>query len=122
MIKFIRKIKKSINVLNNIEELERKTKDIQRKLAQTAEENSKHFEEKIKQMSFDYTKNLDDTKSDYLKIYLETRINCLQQSIYAIPKQIEGMQERLNKTQENLEKTQNDIIKIESFIGEEVKD
>lgn len=68
----------------------------------------KIFEEKIKQMSFNYTKNLDDVKSDYLKRYLETRVDCLQLSITDIPNKLIGLQ--------------NQVTTLYESLGEEVKD
>ncbi len=39
------------------------------------------FEKKLQDMSFAYTKNLDDAKSDYLKRYLEQRLDGMKYDI-----------------------------------------
>ena len=95
MIKFIQKIKDLYNLSKRIDKLQKTVIKLEKKISDNVEENLKHFEEKIKQMSFAYTRDLDDAKSDYLKRYFETRMNCIQQEVTNIPRRMATMQQEL---------------------------
>ena len=95
MMRFIRTIKNMYAMSQRIETLESEVNELEEKLKGSIDNYSNQFEKKIQQMSFAYTKNLDDTKSDYLKKYLETRMNCIQESIKQIPHRMVAMEREL---------------------------
>lgn len=97
MIQWIKKIKELLSVASRIHVLESELNELDTKLKQSVNEYSKKFEERIAQMTFDYTKNLDDTKSDYLKRYVEVRLNCMQNELTSFPGKIYELSDRFNQ-------------------------
>ena len=76
---------------------------IEEMMNKNVNDNLKLFEEKIQKMSFDYTKNLDNTKSDYLKRYLENRMDCIQNEVSNIPKRISELRCGMESIDKRLE-------------------
>lgn len=108
MIKFFMAIKDFKKAVNEIKKTEQKIKKLEMRITSTFDKELKIFEEKVQKMTFAYTNNLDDTKSEYLKKYLETRLDCLQNTLYSIPKKLESMQSK--------------ILSLESALGDEADD
>jgi hypothetical protein len=77
---FIKNIKRLFDLLNNFEQIKQTIIENKKDLFNLYDLLSKNLENKIERMTFDYTKNLDGTKSDYLKRYIEVRLNCIEQS------------------------------------------
>jgi hypothetical protein len=107
-LKFIKKIKDLFNLSQRIAILESEIQEIDINIEHTIEETLKefqrisrielvNFEKKIQQLSFDYTANLEDTKSQYLKKYVEVRMDCMQQELSQIPEKIGRIQADMNK-------------------------
>lgn len=108
MIKFIKNMmncnkdaKKIKKMISKIEDFE---KNIDSKLNLTLQE----FEKKLQQMTFAYTSNLPDTKSEYLKRYLEVRMDCVQNQIRDLP--------------EKLERLRHDVLSLEQWKASETDD
>lgn len=108
MIKFLNKVKKLFSLSDRIHLIESELNELESKLDDSVKEYSKKFEKKIQEMTFNYTSNLDDTKSDYLKRYLETRLDCIQQELMLIPGKICSIE--------------NKMVEIESRISDEDED
>jgi predicted SprT family Zn-dependent metalloprotease len=92
MIQWIQNIKALWNLSKRIGIIESEIQEMESKLEQCVDHYSKEFKNNIQQMAFAYTKNLDDTKSDYLKRYLEVRMNCMQAELSQLPQKLQAMQ------------------------------
>ncbi len=57
----------------------------------------------IQEKTFAYTKDINDTKSDYLKRYLETKYNGVSDSIMDLQLKINPMQVRIEALEKDLE-------------------
>jgi hypothetical protein len=97
MIKWFRSIKAALNMASRLALIESELNEIDIKIQERMIHYSNEFERKIRQMSFAYTKNLDDYKSDYLKKYLEVRMDCIQKQVDEFPKEIEKIQSNYDK-------------------------
>lgn len=106
MRKFFYKIKAIFSLTDRLLFLEREINEIEERIKKIMEEHSKVFEKKIQEMTFAYTRNLDGTKFDYLKRYLEIRVNCMQQELNSLPNKINNMQAKLYQLESNLDKKQ----------------
>ena len=93
---FIQKIKDMWNLSQRLAVIETEIKEIDARIEHSINEYSKQFEKKIQDMTFAYTRNLDDTKSDYLKRYLEVRLNCMDENVRQLPNKIARLQEELD--------------------------
>lgn len=102
-MRFIKKIKEIYNVSQRINVLETEIKEMDSRLKESISNYSaefhriikeieqssfKQFKKKVQDMTFAYTKDLDDTKSDYLKRYLEQRMDGMQYDVRQIPLQL----------------------------------
>lgn len=96
MIKFIRNIREIYRISLRLSSIDSEIKEIDNKISTSMARYSKEFENKIQQMTFAYTKNLDDTKSDYLKRYLEARMDGVQYQLSQLPHQISCMRSEIN--------------------------
>ncbi len=103
MMGFIQKIKDMWALSERLMFIENELKELESRMANGVLEYSKQFEKKIQDMTFAYTRNLDDTKSDYLKRYLEQRLDSMGYAVDEIPRQIDGLRESLNAKIELLE-------------------
>jgi hypothetical protein len=103
MIKWIRRIKEVFNVSNRIAVLESELLELDAKLKNSVIEHSKQFEKKIKDMTFAYTNNLNDTKSDYLKRYLEVRMDCMQQTLTNLSSQLPDLKSDIYRIEQQIE-------------------
>ncbi len=83
MISTVKKIKKIYSLLKRISALESELKNIDEKLSKSMDNHLKQFEQKIQNMTFAYTCNLDDAKIDYLKRYLDARLDVLKELVYS---------------------------------------
>lgn len=90
MIKFFKKVCGIYNLALRFKALESEINLIETRLKESVKNYSKDFEKHVHQMTFDYTRNLDDTKSDYLKRYLEVNINSIQNQVNAIQNKIDA--------------------------------
>ena len=95
MIKFIRTIKRLYNISNEFKTLQSELNEFEGKLKDSVQNYYKEFEEKIQQMTFAYTRNLDDTKSEYLKRYLEEHIKCLHGADTKLSMRVFSMEKQL---------------------------
>jgi hypothetical protein len=107
-MKCIKKIKELFSVSSRIAVLESELSEIELNIKNTIDINLKQLrtllndefkacEAKIQKMTFDYTANLEDTKSQYLKRYVEVRMDCMQQELSQIPLKIAAIQGDMNK-------------------------
>lgn len=108
MMLWIQKLKALFSLADRILFIEKEINEIDSRIKKSMEEHSKQFEKKIQKMSFAYTKNLDDTKSDYLKRYLEVRMNCVQQELNALPAKLGAMRDDILKLENKIEKQDDD--------------
>jgi len=88
-MRLIRKIKELFRLSERLIFVESEMNELEAKVNQVFESRLKDFEKKIQEMTFAYTKNLHDTKSDYLKKYVETRLDCMQGELSRATYQIE---------------------------------
>ena len=95
MIQWIKKIKDLLSLSKRIGIIESEIAEMECKLKGMSVHYGIEFEKKIQQMTFNYTKNLDDTKSDYLKRYLEIRLDCMQKELSYLPSKIEKIENKL---------------------------
>jgi phage host-nuclease inhibitor protein Gam len=95
MFKFIKNIKELYALIQRVQTLDSEMNQLNTVLNDAVANYSKQFEKKIQEMTFAYTKNLDDTKSTYLKKYLEVRMDCIQDQINTIPQQLLAMEQGL---------------------------
>jgi hypothetical protein len=105
MIRFIKKIKDLFALSNRMENLEHELKEFDARVQNLIDDGILQAEKKIQALSFAYTKNLDDVKSDYLKRYLEVRLNCMQQELSSIPMRLSSMQHDILKIGSQLEES-----------------
>ncbi len=96
MMNFVRKIRELLALSQRISLVESQINEIDVRIKDAMNQYSKDFEKKIQDMTFAYTRNLDDTKSDYLKRYLETRINCISEQVRLIPERMSQIQSEIN--------------------------
>lgn len=84
--------------LKKIKRIEEKLIPLEKRLTIMLDKELKLFEEKIQKMTFAYTSNLDDSKSEYLKRYLETRLRFMEETIISLPLKLADMQGREEET------------------------
>lgn len=96
MMGFIKKIKSVLTLTDRIFSLEQQIGELDTIFKNSLVEYSKKFEKKIQDMSFAYTKNLDDAKSDYLKRYIDQRLNGMQYDITQLPERINLLSDQVN--------------------------
>jgi|SRR6266853_3039809 predicted SprT family Zn-dependent metalloprotease len=108
MIHWIQNIKSLLSLSKRIGIIESEIQEMEAKLTQSVVHYSKEFEDKIQHMAFAYTKNLDDTKSDYLKRYLEVRMNCMQAELSQLPQKLQAMQGVVDRLLTHIENTEDD--------------
>lgn len=96
MIGFIKKIKDLLSLSDRIHMIQNELNELETRIGLSVNEHSKSFEKRIQDMTFAYTKNLDDTKSDYLKRYLEQRMNGMQYDLSQIPIKLQLMQDKID--------------------------
>lgn len=108
MMLWWKKIKDVFALSARIENLSAEIKEFDKQMKHSMRLHTKEFEKKIQEMTFAYTKNLDDTKSDYLKRYLEVRLNCMQQELSSIPSRLAGMQNEILKLESKMEAGEQD--------------
>ncbi len=106
MIQWIKNIKSLLSLSRRIGIIESEIAEMECKFKGMYVHYGIEFEKKIQQMSFDYTNNLNDTKSDYLKRYLEMRMDCIQQELSAMPKKIDDAKESMKYLLTNKEEQQ----------------
>ena len=110
MIKFISKIKELFSLSDRLVLVQSELIEMENKFAQSVIEYSKKyeqeidkqtlmFEKKIQQMTFAYTANLDDTKSDYLKRYLEVRMNGVQGQVTGLVSEMNNLNYKISEAQ-----------------------
>ncbi len=95
-MRFINKIKALWYISERIAFIEGELRELDARLDRSVIDKSNQFEKKIQEMTFAYTKNLDDTKSDYLKRYLEQRLDGMQYDINQFPKMLQAAEESMN--------------------------
>jgi hypothetical protein len=95
LIKLFKRIKELFTLSERISVFESELREMEGKFILMSAQYGVEFEKKIQQMTFAYTKNLDDTKSDYLKRYLEVRMNCMQQELISLPHRIQNQMDAL---------------------------
>jgi len=111
MIQWIKNIKSLLSLSRRIGIIESEITEMECKFKGMYVHYGIEFEKKIQQMTFDYTKNLDDTKSDYLKRYLEVRVDCMQNQLTSLlpgiikqlKENVDMMDLRLERLEENEE-------------------
>lgn len=96
MIKLFKRIKDLLSLSDRIHMIQSELNELETKIGLSVNEHSKSFEKRIQDMTFAYTKNLDDTKSDYLKKYLEQRMNGMQYDLSQIPIKLQLMQDKID--------------------------
>ncbi len=101
-MKLIRKIKELFALSDRLIFIESEMNELQTKVNNIFDDRLKEFEKKIQTMTFAYTKNLDDTKSDYLKRYVETRLDCIQSEVSRLPSQINRMNSDISEISRDL--------------------
>lgn len=103
---FIKRCKEIWQLSQRIRVIENEIKEIDQKLEIAVREYSKQFEKKVQDMASAYVADLDDVKSDYLKRYVEQRLNGMQYDIKQIGEEIsclgQNMDEKLHRL-ENIE-------------------
>ena len=55
------------------------------------------FEKEMQKKVFAYTADLNDIKSDYLKRYLETRLECLSNSVTSLSSELQNILSRIEE-------------------------
>jgi hypothetical protein len=103
MMRWWKKIKDLLALAARMENMQLELDEFDRRVKESIKESSKDFEKKIQEMTFAYTKNLDDTKSDYLKRYLEVRLNCMQQELTSLPLKLSAIKEDLLRLENKIE-------------------
>jgi hypothetical protein len=105
MIQWIKDLKNLIKLSRRIGIIESEIEEIECRYIAMNAHFGLEFEKKMQKLTFDYTNNLDDTKSQYLKRYVEVRMDCMQRELKAIPKKIEDAKESMKYllTQKNEE-------------------
>jgi len=95
LIQWIKNIRDLLSLSKRIGIIESEIAEMECNLKGLSVHYGLEFEKKIQQMTFDYTKNLDDAKSDYLKRYVEIRLDCMQKEISCLTSKIEKMENKL---------------------------
>ena len=95
MIKLFKRIKDLFALSERISIFESELREMEGNFIQMTAHYGEEFEKKIQKMSFDYTKNLDNTRSDYLKRYLEVRMDCMQQELTSLTYRIQNQMDAL---------------------------
>lgn len=103
MMGFIRKIKELYTISKRLTCIESELNELDARLEKAVLEHSKVFEKKIQEMTFAYTRNLDDTKSDYLKRYLEVRMNCLSDQVNNVLPSISVLNKDIQRIEQLIE-------------------
>lgn len=104
MRSFIKKIKQLFDISNRISLIESQLNELDERLEKNFYEYSVKFEKKLKKMTFAYTSNLDDAKSDYLKRYLENRLDCITNEIRSLPRQFKELPKKLESLEYEINK------------------
>lgn len=112
MIRWCKKIKQLFDLSSRIAIMESEIKELDNKIKKsvlaysqefelnikkTFKEKETEFENKIQQMSFAYTANLDDAKADYLKKYLECRLDNMGHQLRILPETLRAMQSDIRR-------------------------
>jgi hypothetical protein len=86
MIKFIRRICRINTLLKEMELLTAKVENLPTFTEDIMAQRLGDFEKKVQAISFAYTASVDDAKSEYLKLYVKSRLDCMQSQLEKLEK------------------------------------
>jgi len=102
MMKFVKKCRQ-IWVAKRIQDGQKAVDNIGKQLDKMLVTFKDDVDHILETKTFAYTKDLNDTKSDYLKRYLEQRLDCMASSISAMSSSINELSARIDGVERGLE-------------------